>query len=109
MLYYLHNVIPVLPNDRSTAPPHIAYFADIVERLRAMRPSQLGDRSIITGDAEHCIEVLKSCEEGGLSEIILYFNYGELDHKETLRAMERFAKEVMPHFADKASPAGAIR
>ena len=109
LLYYLHNVIPVLPNDRSTAPPHIAYFADIVERLRAMRPSQLGDRSIITGDAEHCIEVLKSCEEVGLSEIILYFNYGELDHKETLRAMERFAKEVMPHFADKASPAGAIR
>ena len=109
LLYYLHNVIPVLPNDRSTAPPHIAYFVDIVERLRAMRPSQLGDRSIITGDAEHCIEVLKSCEEGGLSEIILYFNYGELDHRETLRAMERFAKEVMPHFAEKTSPAAAPR
>ena len=26
------------PSDRRTAPPHIAYFVDIVERLRAMRP-----------------------------------------------------------------------
>jgi len=45
--------------------------------------------------------VLKKCEDGGLSEVICYFNFGLLDHKETLRAMERFAREVMPHFAEK--------
>ncbi|HLF47998.1 MAG TPA: LLM class flavin-dependent oxidoreductase [Methylomirabilota bacterium] len=101
LLHYLHNVIPVLPSDRSKTPPHIAYFVDIVERLRAMKPSQLGDRSIITGDAEHCIQLLKSCEEGGIEEIILYFNFGLLGHRETLRAMERFAKEIMPHFVEK--------
>jgi alkanesulfonate monooxygenase SsuD/methylene tetrahydromethanopterin reductase-like flavin-dependent oxidoreductase (luciferase family) len=99
LLYYLHNVIPVLPSDRSKTPPHIAYFVDIVERLRAMQPSQLGDRSIITGDPEHCIEMLKACEAGGIEEIILYFNFGLLSHRDTLRAMERFAKDVMPHFA----------
>jgi alkanesulfonate monooxygenase SsuD/methylene tetrahydromethanopterin reductase-like flavin-dependent oxidoreductase (luciferase family) len=98
VLYYLHNVIPVLPSDRSKAPPHIAYFVDIVERIRAMKPSQMGDRSIITGDPEHCIEVLKKCEEGGISEVICYFNFGLLGHKETLMAMERFARDVMPHF-----------
>jgi alkanesulfonate monooxygenase SsuD/methylene tetrahydromethanopterin reductase-like flavin-dependent oxidoreductase (luciferase family) len=100
LLYYLQNVIPVLPQDRRTTPPHIAYFVDIVERLRTAKPSQFGDRSIVTGDAEHCIEVLKKCEDGGLSEVICYFNFGLLDHKETLRAMERFAREVMPHFAE---------
>ncbi len=99
LLHYLHSVIPVLPNDRSKTPPHIAYFVDIVERLRGMKPSQLGDKSIVTGDAEHCIEVLKKCEDGGLREVILYFNFGELGHRDTLRAMERFAREVMPHFA----------
>jgi len=99
----------VLPGDRSTAPPHIAYFVDIVERLKAMQPSQLGDRSIVTGDVEHCIEVLKRCEEGGLSEVILYFNFGELSHRDTLAAMERFAKEVMPHFAEKPEAVGAGR
>lgn len=101
LLHYLHNVIPVLPSERRTTPPHIAYFVDIVERLRTMKPSQLGDRSIVTGDAEHCIEVLKTCEDGGLSEVILYFNFGELGHKETLRAMERFARDVMPYFAER--------
>jgi alkanesulfonate monooxygenase SsuD/methylene tetrahydromethanopterin reductase-like flavin-dependent oxidoreductase (luciferase family) len=100
LLHYLHNVIPVLPSDRSKVPPHIAYFVDIVERLRSMEPSQLGDRSIITGDVEHCIEVLKKCEAGGISEIILYFNFGQLSHRDTLTAMERFARDVMPHFAE---------
>jgi len=100
VLYYLNNVIPVLPQDRATAPPHIAYFVDIVERIRAMKPSQMGDRSIITGDPEHCIELLKKCEAGGISEVILYFNFGLLGHRETLRAMERFAADVMPHFKD---------
>jgi len=101
LLHYLHSVLPVLPTDRSKAPPHIAYFADIADRLRSMKPSQVGDRSIVTGDAEHCIEVLKKCEEAGICEVILYFNFGELNHKKTLKAMERFAKEVMPHFAEK--------
>ena len=95
---YLQNVIPVLPRDRRATPPHIAYFVDIVERLRTAKPEQFGDRSIVTGDAEHCVEVLKKCEHGGLSEVICYFNFGLLDHKDTLRAMERFARDVMPHF-----------
>jgi len=101
LLHYLQSVLPVLPTDRSKAPPHIAYFVDMAERLRAMKPSQLGDRSIVTGDTEHCIEVLKKCEDGGISEVILYFNFGELGHRDTLKAMERFAQEVMPHFAEQ--------
>jgi alkanesulfonate monooxygenase SsuD/methylene tetrahydromethanopterin reductase-like flavin-dependent oxidoreductase (luciferase family) len=107
LLHYLHSILPVFPSDRSTAPPHIAYFVDIVERLKAMKPSQLGDRSIVTGDVEHCVEVLKRCEEGGIAEVILYFNFGELSHRETLLAMERFAKEVMPHFAERTQPVTA--
>src|SRR5207247_1552855 len=109
LLHYLHSILPVFPSDRRTAPPHIAYFVDIVERLRAMTPDQVSDRSIVTGDVEHCIEVLKRCEEGGISEVILYFNFGELPHRDTLRAMERFAKEVMPHFAERTEPAAARR
>ena len=31
-------------------------------------------------------------------EQILYFNFGHFSHQETLRSMERFAREVMPHF-----------
>jgi alkanesulfonate monooxygenase SsuD/methylene tetrahydromethanopterin reductase-like flavin-dependent oxidoreductase (luciferase family) len=100
LLAYLHGIVPAFPSDRAKAPPHIAYFVDIVERLMALKPSDLGERSIVTGDAERCIQILKGCEEAGISEVILYFNFGGLGHQETLQAMERFATEVMPHFVD---------
>jgi alkanesulfonate monooxygenase SsuD/methylene tetrahydromethanopterin reductase-like flavin-dependent oxidoreductase (luciferase family) len=96
---YLHSVLPAFPGDRASAPPHIAYFADIVERLQKMKAEDFGERSVVTGDAETCISVLKKCEAAGIEEVILYFNFGLLNHKDTLKAMERFAREVMPHFS----------
>jgi alkanesulfonate monooxygenase SsuD/methylene tetrahydromethanopterin reductase-like flavin-dependent oxidoreductase (luciferase family) len=105
LLKYLHGVLPAFPSDRAKAPPHIAYFVDIVEKLKQLKPSDLGERSVVTGDPDRCIEILKKCEDAGISEVILYFNFGGYGHLETLRAMERFAKEVAPHFAEKASVA----
>ena len=108
LLSYLHGFLPAIPQDRSKTPPHIAYFADIADTLKKLTPSDLGERSIVTGDRERCVEILKKCEDGGISEVILYFNFGALSHRDTLAAMERFATEVMPHFTPKeaADPAG---
>lgn len=99
LLFYLKNVTPALPGDRTKAPPHIAYFADIVEGLLAMRPEQLGDRSIITGSPEECVESLKKVEAAGVEEVILYFNFGAYPHKDTLKMMDRFMRDVAPHFS----------
>jgi alkanesulfonate monooxygenase SsuD/methylene tetrahydromethanopterin reductase-like flavin-dependent oxidoreductase (luciferase family) len=98
LLHYLQSVLPAFPGDRATAPPHIAYFADIVARLQRMKPEDFGERSVVTGDPETCIATLKKCEEAGIEEVILYFNFGHFDHRDTLRSMERFARDVMPHF-----------
>ncbi|GAB7386948.1 LLM class flavin-dependent oxidoreductase [Bacillaceae bacterium] len=98
MLKYFHGLVPAFPSDPTTAPPHIRYFVDIVERLRKMKTDDLSEKSIIVGDAEYCIEQLKKCEAAGIEEVILYFNFGGLSHKETMQAMERFAKHVLPHF-----------
>ncbi|MBI3327330.1 MAG: LLM class flavin-dependent oxidoreductase [Nitrospinae bacterium] len=103
LLYYLHNVLPAFPDDRATAPPHIAYFVDIVERLKAMQPQDMGERSIVTGALEQCITTLKKVEEAGIEEVILYFNFGGYSHPDTIRMMERFAREVMPHFATETA------
>jgi alkanesulfonate monooxygenase SsuD/methylene tetrahydromethanopterin reductase-like flavin-dependent oxidoreductase (luciferase family) len=99
LLYYLQGILPAFPDDRRTAPPHIAYFVDIVERLQAMQPGDLGERSIVTGDLEQCLATLKHVEAAGIEEVILYFNFGAYSHTDTRRMMERFACEVMPHFA----------
>ena len=95
---YLHAVLPAFPGDRATAPPHIAYFADIVARLQNMKAEDFGERSVVTGDPETCIATLKKCEAAGIEEVILYFNFGHFSHTDTLKSMERFAREVMPHF-----------
>jgi hypothetical protein len=104
LLYYLRGVLPALPGDPSKAPPHIAYFADIVKRIQAMEPNQLRERSIITGSAAYCIDHLKKVQAAGLDEVICYFNYGGLPHEATLAQMGRFSREVLPAFA----PAPAI-
>ena len=102
--YYLNAILPAFPDDRRTAPPHIAYFVDIVETLQAMTPPDLGERSIVTGDVDQCVATLKQVEAAGIEEVILYFNFGGYGHQDTKRMMERFANEVMPHFADSAAP-----
>jgi len=104
LLYYLRGVLPALPGDPSKAPPHIAYFADIVKRIQAMEPNQLRERSIITGSAAYCIDHLKKVQAAGLDEVICYFNFGGLPHEATLAQMGRFSREVLPAFA----PAPAI-
>ena len=53
-----------------------------------MSPSDLGERSIITGDPENCRRILKDCEDAGIQEVILYFNFGGLGHSDTIEAME---------------------
>src|SRR5262249_28842708 len=98
LLYYLQSVLPAFPDDRRTAPSHIAYFVDIVERLRSMQPQDLGERSIVTGDLEQCLATLKTVEAAGITEVILYFNFGGYSHADTRRMMERFARQVIPYF-----------
>lgn len=97
MLKYFKGIVPAFPSDPATTPPHIRYFLDIVQRLTAMEEKDLSERSIINGDAEHCIRVLTQVAEAGIDEVICYFNFGGLEHKETMRNMERFATKVMPY------------
>ena len=41
---------------------------------------------------------IQRVEAAGITEVILYFNFGAYSHTNTRRMMERFAREVMPHF-----------
>jgi alkanesulfonate monooxygenase SsuD/methylene tetrahydromethanopterin reductase-like flavin-dependent oxidoreductase (luciferase family) len=107
LLRYLNAISPAFPADRSKAPPHIAYFADIVERIHAMKVDDLGERSIVTGTRDQVIDHLRRVESTGIEEVICYFSYGALPHLDVVRQMERFAAEVMPAFEDIGAPAVA--
>ncbi len=103
LLFYLKNIAPAFPSNPETAPPHIRYFIDIVDRINRMRTEDLGERSIVTGTRDQVIDQLRRVEQAGIEEVICYFNFGLLPHAPTLHQMERFAAEVMPAFT--AQPA----
>src|SRR5207245_10793881 len=76
LLYYLQGILPAFPDDRRTAPPHIAYFVDIVERLQAMQPGGVGERSMVSGDREQCLATSPEVEDAGLGGLVLYMHCG---------------------------------
>src|SRR3954447_17940533 len=106
LMYYLRAVTPANLAPQANLPPNLAFMADISRRVQTMQPEDLGERSIVAGDAAHCVEVLKRVEAAGIEEVILYFNYGAYPHADTVRMMERFARDVMPHFAPDPAPTG---
>ncbi|HEX2170862.1 MAG TPA: LLM class flavin-dependent oxidoreductase [Dehalococcoidia bacterium] len=54
----------------------------------------------IFGTPDHCIRQIEALDEvvGGMTEFIPIFTFGGWDQRKTIRSMELFAREVMPHF-----------
>ena len=88
-----------LPGDPRTAPANYHYFEKIVNRYQTMKPEDFTDSAILVGNAEKITEVLKEkVEAAGFAEVILYFSLGLKPHNQVLDEMERFMREVAPHF-----------
>ncbi len=97
--YYRECATAAFPGDPKTAPPSYHYFVEMVERLRNVRPEDLGDNSVLLGSPARITQALKQVEAAGFDEVILYFNVGLKPHPQVKDEMARFAAEVMPHFA----------
>ena len=48
---------------------------------------------------QHIVDTLKQVEAAGIAEVILYFNYGQKPHVLVKEQMERFMRDIAPHFA----------
>src|SRR5258707_95603 len=99
--YYKECVIPALPGDPKTAPPSYTYFIDMVKRLHQVQPEQLTENSVLLGNSQQITDTLKKVEAAGFSEVILYFNVGMKPHQMVKDEMDRFMREVAPHFQGK--------
>jgi hypothetical protein len=66
-----------------------------------VKPEDLTENSVLIGNSARLTEILKRVEEAGFDEVILYFNVGMKPHKQTKEEMDRFMKEVAPHFQGK--------
>jgi len=81
------------------APPNLRYFIDSVARTQRATPEGLDSKSILVGSPEKITAELKGVEASGISEVILYFNYGRKPHAMVKEQMRRFAHEIAPRFA----------
>jgi alkanesulfonate monooxygenase SsuD/methylene tetrahydromethanopterin reductase-like flavin-dependent oxidoreductase (luciferase family) len=58
------------------------------------------------GSPHHIIESLKQWEEIGVDRMVFLINYDQvIPHRKIMASLERFAKEVMPAFAEPEKPA----
>jgi len=96
--YFKDALIAAFPGDPKTAPPTLQYFVKIVDILRNMKAEDLTSKSILVGPPEKIIADLKTVEAAGVSEVILYFNYGLKPHAMVKEQMQRFMEEIAPAF-----------
>jgi len=103
--YFKDALIAAFPSDAKTVPPSLRYFLDIVKILDNMKAEDLTSKSVLIGSPEKIIADLREVEASGVSEVILYFNYGMKPHDMVKDQMRRFMRDVAPAF----TPASATR
>ncbi len=100
--YFKDAIIGAFPADPKTVPPSLRYFLDIVKILDTMRAEDLTSKSVLVGSPEKIISDLREVEASGISEVILYFNYGMKPHDMVKDQMRRFMRDIAPAFASEA-------
>ncbi|MBT3703601.1 MAG: LLM class flavin-dependent oxidoreductase [Alphaproteobacteria bacterium] len=99
LIRYFHDaLLAAFPSDIKKMPPTMHYFTEIVDILKNMKPESLTGKSILTGSTQSIIEQLKEVEASGVSEVILYFNYGLKPDAMVREQMDRFMREIAPSF-----------
>jgi alkanesulfonate monooxygenase SsuD/methylene tetrahydromethanopterin reductase-like flavin-dependent oxidoreductase (luciferase family) len=96
--YFKDALIAAFPSDPKKVPPTYAYFIKIVEILNNMKAEDLTSRSVLVGSPQKIVDDLKGVERSGISEVILYFNYGLKPHQMVKDQMQRFMEEIAPAF-----------
>jgi len=98
MAYFNNCALPAFHQEPGKTPPTMQYFLKIVDILKNMKKEDLGNKSILLGSPQKIVDTLKGVEEGGIEEVILYFNVGGKPHQMVKDQMQRFMEEVAPHF-----------
>ena len=62
--------------------------------------NQMTEDVILFGSPEQVCGKVESLRDAGVEKVILFVNYGGIEHQKVLDSLKLFAKEVMPSFAD---------
>ncbi len=62
---------------------------------------------LVIGSPAQCVDAIGRYAELGVDGIVLRLQYAGTSHADTMRAIERFARDVLPHFTGPAPAASA--
>jgi alkanesulfonate monooxygenase SsuD/methylene tetrahydromethanopterin reductase-like flavin-dependent oxidoreductase (luciferase family) len=96
--YFKECVIASFPGDPATAPPTYRYFIDMVKKLHEVQAKDLSPNAVLLGSPQQMIDTLKTAQDAGFSEVILYINVGLKPHGQVKDEMARFMEQVAPQF-----------
>jgi alkanesulfonate monooxygenase SsuD/methylene tetrahydromethanopterin reductase-like flavin-dependent oxidoreductase (luciferase family) len=72
-------------------------------------PELMYNEWLLFGNAETVkFKLQRLLDTTGITYLNCVFAIGRLEHKEVLKSMERFARDVMPYFRDKVGLSGAV-
>jgi alkanesulfonate monooxygenase SsuD/methylene tetrahydromethanopterin reductase-like flavin-dependent oxidoreductase (luciferase family) len=109
LIRYFHDaVVAAFPSDPKKTPPTYRYFIEIVDILKNMKPESLTSKSVLVGSTQKIVDDLKMVEASGISEVILYFNYGLKPNAMVKEQMARFMTDIAPAFSG-AHRAGSLQ
>ena len=60
----------------------------------------MAENVILFGTPEQVAEKVELLKQSGVEKVILFVNYGGIEHQNVLDSLELFSKEVMPNFGD---------
>jgi alkanesulfonate monooxygenase SsuD/methylene tetrahydromethanopterin reductase-like flavin-dependent oxidoreductase (luciferase family) len=101
MKRYFNKVLDLIPGAKGTqAPATYERFAEVAKEFDGpLNVSVLNDSGVaLLADSKEAVERLEVVENSGVDSMSCWFRMGDMEHRKVMKAMKRYADEVLPFF-----------
>jgi natural product biosynthesis luciferase-like monooxygenase protein len=103
---YYQSLGRLLPKEEDMVSKDYDFYKKVNSNIADLKYDFLYNNGVSFGDPAEVTERIQTLvDKVGLTHYIGWFNFGGMPHTEAMTSMERFATEVMPHFAAATSDA----
>jgi natural product biosynthesis luciferase-like monooxygenase protein len=97
---YYESLGRLLPKEGDIVSSDYEFYKKVERNVADLRYENLYRTGVSFGSSEEVVARIQNLADVvGMTYFIGWFNFGGLPHREVVESMERFASEVMPHFA----------
>nr|WP_263326598.1 LLM class flavin-dependent oxidoreductase [Neobacillus sp. Marseille-Q6967] len=101
MKTYFNKVLELIPGAKGTqAPATYERFAEVAKEFDGplnVAALNEGGVALLAGPQE-AVERLEKVEDAGIDSLSCWFRMGDMEHRKVMKAMKRYADEVLPYF-----------